>query len=276
MAYLSGKDKIKEFDYEKKVWGAEEVRLSPFYIQGLKLRYTLDALKGIKGKVLDIGCGGGNMAKAIKFYRPDLDVYGIDISKTAIKVAKKNVEDVNFISASCEKIPFKDHTFDALVMYDVLEHMAYPDKTIIEMKRILKKGGLIHVFSPLDGQENTLYSLIYKIGWQPKNEHTGHLQVFSDESFTKLFKKHKLKFISKRYSFHFIFSMFDIAYFSIVKVLNLNPGSSIEGIIGKRKSNIFFNFFNLIYRIVIAIGYYESLLLSRIPGGGGHYTFNKS
>ncbi len=272
MANLSGKDKIKDFDYEKKVWGSGIVHPSPFYIQGLKLKYTLEALKDVKGKILDIGCGGGNIAKAIKKYRPDLDIYGIDISKKAIDEALKDPMRVSFSVGTCEKIPFKDNAFDALVMYDVLEHVEKPEIALREMKRVVKKNGKIHIFSPLDGQPWTLYSFIYKLGWQPKNTHTGHLHVFSSNSFEELLNKNRFHVISKKYSFHYFFSLFDIAYFSLLEIMKYNPDSSIEGMIESRKKSIPAKLFNILYRIVIASGYYESQVLSSIPGGGGHFT----
>lgn len=266
---------LKEFNYENKVWGGGEVKVSPFYIQGLKLKYTLDAIKNVKGKILDIGCGGGNMAKAIKRERPDLKVYGIDISKTAIHAAKKNDQGVYFVNNSSESLSFKDNYFDAVVMYDVLEHVEKPAKTIKELKRVLKKDGLIHIFSPLDGQPWTLYWLILKLGWQPKNAHTGHLQVFSVNSFERLLNDYKLKITDKKYSFHFIFSIFDIAYFTFLEFIKYDPPSSIEGMIEKNKKNIFTSIFSIIYKFVVAIGHFESRILSGVPGGGGHFTIKR-
>lgn len=261
-----------KFDYEAKVWGATDVRTSPFYIQGLKLQYTLDDLKSVKGKVLDVGCGGGNMAKAIKHYRPDLSVYGADISKKAIAMAKQNAKNITFTVAPAEKLPFPDNTFDAIVMYDILEHLEKPELALHEAKRVLKKDGIMHIFSPLDGQPGTLYDLVFKIGWQPKNQHTGHLQVFSDKKFEELLKKEKIVVTKKRFSFHWIFSFFDLLYFTFLEIFKVHPPSSIEGMVGEKKRNPLVVLFNLFYRCVIALGYLESRLLSRVSGGGGHFT----
>lgn len=271
MASISGKNKITDFNYENKVWGAGEVRVSPYYIQGLKLKYTLEALINVKGKVLDIGCGGGNIAKAIKYYRPDLEVFGVDISKHAIEVAKKDSQNVHFSVASSEKLPYANKYFDAVLMFDVLEHVVKPEHTLKEIKRISKPNAVIHIFSPLDGQPWTFYWLIYKLGWQPKNSHTGHLHVFSSVSFEKLLSYHRYKVIDKKYSFHYFFSLFDIAYFSLLEVIKFNPPSSIEGMVSQKK-NVLTSLFNIFYKGVVAAGYYESLLLSRVPGGGGHFT----
>ncbi|NIN65623.1 MAG: methyltransferase, partial [Anaerolineae bacterium] len=49
-----------------------------------------------RGQVLEVGCGAGGMARAIKARRPDLDVYGCDISRTAIGMAQRNPGGVTF------------------------------------------------------------------------------------------------------------------------------------------------------------------------------------
>ena len=46
----------------------------PWFMNGLKLRYLLAELRSVHGKVLDLGCGAGAVAKAVKRARPDLDV----------------------------------------------------------------------------------------------------------------------------------------------------------------------------------------------------------
>ena len=266
---------VSNFDYEDKVWGTPQIKPSPFYIQGLKLIYTFKDIEKATGKLVDIGCGGGNMAKAIKRERQDLNVFGIDISKKAIKEAKKDTQGVKFRVGSIEKLPVKSFSIDITVIYDVLEHIVKVEKGLCELKRVLKKGGFMHVFSPLDRQPGTLYYLLYKIGYQPKNEHTGHVQVFTDRSFTRLMEKHGFKLIRRRFSFHFLFSLFDIAYFTLLFITGKKAATSIEGMIEADNKNPFTQLFNLFYRLVVFIGFMESRVLKDVPGGGGHYLFVK-
>jgi 2-polyprenyl-3-methyl-5-hydroxy-6-metoxy-1,4-benzoquinol methylase len=60
------------FDYEAKRWGSSRIEPRPSYVQGLKLRLLLDALRDVQGDVVDVGCGAGNVARAIAESRPDL------------------------------------------------------------------------------------------------------------------------------------------------------------------------------------------------------------
>ncbi len=80
--------KHKFFNYQQKTWGGSEVKLNLGYLAYLNLKYCLQDLKEIRGKVLDIGCGAGGFIKAVKHYRPDLQVFGVDASKIAIAKAK--------------------------------------------------------------------------------------------------------------------------------------------------------------------------------------------
>src|SRR5438552_19063495 len=75
------------FDYEAKRWGAGPLRPRPWFMNGLKLRYLLDDLAPVHGKVLDVGCGAGSVAKEVKRERAELDEFGCDDSRTEIATA---------------------------------------------------------------------------------------------------------------------------------------------------------------------------------------------
>ena len=263
-----------KFDYEAKIWGENKIEPSPFYIQGLKLRYLLEDLKDKKGKILDVGCGGGNIAKAVKKYRPDLEVYGVDVSKNAIQTASKNPQGVQFKLGSSDKLPYKNNSFDIVCMFDVLEHV---DENIAlgEVKRILKKDGIFHIFLPLDGQPGTLNYFLYNLGWESKNKQTGHIKIYSDKNAVRLFIENGFRLIKKRFSFHFFFSLFDVSYFTFLDIIGKKAPASIEGMIMTKRGSVLVFLFNLLYRVVVAAGYFESVLLKNVPGSGGHYTLVK-
>src|SRR6266478_7415104 len=87
---------LPPFDYEAKRWGSAPLRPRPRYMNGLKLRYLLADLAPIRGRVLDVGCGAGSIAKAVKRERPDLDVMGCDLSESALAAARADAEGVDF------------------------------------------------------------------------------------------------------------------------------------------------------------------------------------
>jgi ubiquinone/menaquinone biosynthesis C-methylase UbiE len=96
-------------------------------------------------KVLDIGTGTGNAAIALGGY--GCEVIGIDPSKNLLEIAKKRAKaeavNVTFQSASAEDLPFEDEAFDAVISTFTLGHTQDENKTIQEMMRVLKPGGVL-------------------------------------------------------------------------------------------------------------------------------------
>jgi ubiquinone/menaquinone biosynthesis C-methylase UbiE len=98
-------------------------------------------------KVLDIGCGTGTLAIAIKPRVGAGEVYGIDASPEMIQVAKeksaKDGSDIDFRVALIEAIPFPDAAFDLATSSLMLHHL--PDdlkaKGFLEIRRVLKPAG---------------------------------------------------------------------------------------------------------------------------------------
>jgi len=92
----------------------------------------------LKGKVLDIGCGTGEKTSLIA---KKFDTTGIDISKTAIKKAKKKYKNIRFKAENAEKLSFKSNSFDAVFSNAVLQFTDLR-KSAKEIFRILKPNGI--------------------------------------------------------------------------------------------------------------------------------------
>lgn len=97
-------------------------------------------------KVLDAGCGSGAMVDWIsrKF---KAEVTGIDLSPYAIRKAKKKYRG-KFFCGDLEDMPFKDESFDTVLLFDVLEHVVYPEKVFREIFRVLRQDGCLLIISP--------------------------------------------------------------------------------------------------------------------------------
>jgi ubiquinone/menaquinone biosynthesis C-methylase UbiE len=262
----------KTFDYESKVWGATEVRLSPTYIQALKLRYCLMDLAEVRGRVLDVGCGGGNIPRAIKHYRPDLEVWGVDHSQKAVRAAHVSPNGTRYVAASGEDLPFHDGFFDAVTMFDVLEHLPDPEKSLRDVRRVLRRGGVFHLFLPLEKQPCTIYSLLHRWGWKAKLVHCGHIRYYTDQDGRELLETAGFKVQNLRWSFHPIFAAVDVAYFTLLTLSGKKVTTSVEGYVGSGKPTLAKRFVGALKSVLVSIGYLESRLLWRLPGGGGHFS----
>lgn len=104
-------------------------------------------------RVLDLGCGGGE--HILLLANKNFDVYGIDISKEGIKIARKRLKAKGHkvhlkIGSIYEKLPYKNNFFNAVISLRTIHHArARKIRFLIEeIKRILKPGGLIFITVP--------------------------------------------------------------------------------------------------------------------------------
>ena len=95
--------------------------------------------------ILDVPCGGG---VALRRLRPGQQVryVAIDISPEMLDLARRNLlpqqrEQVEFIEASIEQIPFGEDEFDLCVCFNGLHCLPDPAAAVRELARCLKPGG---------------------------------------------------------------------------------------------------------------------------------------
>jgi SAM-dependent methyltransferase len=260
------------FDYESKQWGAARLAARPRFMNGLKLRYLLDDLAPIRGKVLDVGCGAGQVAKAVKRARPDLDVHGCDISRSALEVAQTPTpEGVDFRQSTAERLPFADAELDFVWIFDVLEHVDSPDEVLREVHRVLKRDGGFHIVLPLEGQPRTLYRLIGTgTRWKAKVRHGGHIQVFSAERFSRMAAAAGLPVVRTRWSYHALLQVLDVAYFSWLDRRGPVSGSVEDMAVARR--GVSGSAMRVASATVATAAWYEARVLHGLPGGCGHFT----
>ncbi|KAA3659246.1 MAG: class I SAM-dependent methyltransferase [Calditrichaeota bacterium] len=112
-----------------------------------KLNYLpklVDFKNGYKGKkILEIGCGVG--IDLARFAAGGAKVTGVDLSDTAIDLARKNFSERglegNFLPMNGEDLDFPADSFDVVYVHGVLQYTADPHQMAREMKRVLKPGG---------------------------------------------------------------------------------------------------------------------------------------
>ncbi|MFH0876013.1 MAG: class I SAM-dependent methyltransferase [archaeon] len=104
-------------------------------------------IKSISGKkVLDIGGGVGRLANELQSSGHDVTV--LEYDSELLKKGKENFQDIRFMQGSVYEIPFKDDTFDEVIMEQVLEHLQDHNEAVKECLRVLKKGGTLTISTP--------------------------------------------------------------------------------------------------------------------------------
>ena len=95
-------------------------------------------------RILDSGCGTGRLAVCLA--ERGYEAYGIDVNPDFIEVARDKAKaqgvSAYFMTAEAEQLPFDDEFFDICIVFHVLEHVVDWKKTIDEVARILKPGGI--------------------------------------------------------------------------------------------------------------------------------------
>lgn len=139
----------KKGNWQKSAESMEEVKLgspSTYWSSGLayRLKKTQKYVDFKNKKVLDVGCGVGMFMS--KFKELGAEVYGIDVDKERVDIAKKSYENV-YVSPA-EKMPFRPNTFDVIWLHEVIEHVNDDAQTLNECFRVLKKGGKLVIFAP--------------------------------------------------------------------------------------------------------------------------------
>ena len=99
-------------------------------------------------RVLDAGCGTGELARAISRRFPNASVLGIDICAESLAEATSSclkVENATFACADVHAIGEPDGSFDAIVCKQCLQYAQKREAVINEFSRLLRPLGTVHV-----------------------------------------------------------------------------------------------------------------------------------
>lgn len=97
------------------------------------------AEQGGADRVLDLGCGDGQIARALA--STGASVVGVDPTTNQIDVAAERAGGPVFAQAGAAVLPFSDGAFDGVIACLVFEHIDDVDAAIGEVARVLRPGG---------------------------------------------------------------------------------------------------------------------------------------
>ena len=109
----------------------------------------LDVLRFLEpplGRVLDVGCGAGGNAKALR-ERGATEIVGIEIHEPSAEKARE-VLDTVLAGAVEDQLDNLTGTFDTILNYDVLEHLADPHSVVKRLRDIAAPNARLHVSLP--------------------------------------------------------------------------------------------------------------------------------
>jgi SAM-dependent methyltransferase len=193
-------DRRGYYDYE-----ADERLLKASFLRKLQL---VNKLTPQIGTLLDIGCAAGYFVELA--LSQGWNAYGLEISRfAASKARRRGLRVVNGVSPAV----FQSGRFDVVTMWDVVEHLLDPTKSLQEVNRVLKPGGLLGLCTGrIDSLLAKLLGRRSRIFNPPQ-----HLVFFSRESIQRVlglagFRVIKVladkKVVSLRYLLHLQMSLY--------------------------------------------------------------------
>jgi SAM-dependent methyltransferase len=131
------------------------------------------------GKILDIGSNMGFFIKGME--QAGWDVYGCELSKFACDHAKGALGLKNIVCSDFQNAEYPGNFFDAITLWNVIEHLNDPIKALHKAYGLLKKGGIIYI----DTQNYTsLLSKVFKGNWYQLDA-PRHLFQFTPDTLNK-------------------------------------------------------------------------------------------
>jgi 2-polyprenyl-3-methyl-5-hydroxy-6-metoxy-1,4-benzoquinol methylase len=145
-----------------------------------------------RGRLLDVGCATGDFLSEMK-RQPGWSVFGIEPNHEAARYARAQVG-VEVIDGLLNDAPFADGSFDAITMWDVLEHVHAPRDVIAAAARLLRPGGVLVINHPnLASIDRRLFGR-YWVGYELPR----HLYLFPSPMLRGLMAEYGLEEVERR------------------------------------------------------------------------------
>lgn len=162
----------------------------------------LDHLNPAPGaRILDAGCGVGEVARLMREQRPDLDFTLLNISQAQLDLAPPNMPQ---LLASFDDIPAPDESFDAVMFNHAICHAADWLTTFREAARVLRPGGrvLIYDMERQHGDNHLLAHHTHSTAWPWQHINKEMRDVRRSDALTPDEKRQKLDDLIRQRNAH--------------------------------------------------------------------------
>lgn len=163
-------------------------------------------------RVLDVGCGGGRHLRETRRHR-GITAIGIDLGKQEVvdtRNALSEMDELDFeLGGSIDdagpwlssrgsgyELPFRDGTFDCVIISEVLEHLEHDENALREVSRVLKPGGTLAVSVPREGPEAVCWTLSSEY----PNSPGGHVRIYRGEKLPSMIERGGYDIVGTHYA----------------------------------------------------------------------------
>ncbi len=177
--------------------------------------------------VLDIGCAEAFTTKYI--IEKAKTVVGIELNFDNLRIAKEKVYEGHFINGSIDFLPFKDNSFNAITILEVLEHLPkdLQLRGMDETNRVLSHGGNLILSVPF--KEKIQYTKC--IHCNQETPLWGHLHSFDEKKISSLLPDGLFSLVESFELPHIVY----ISCLSVFKFLPVQAWLKLNDLLGKMK-----------------------------------------
>ena len=167
-----------------------------FFMRWKRRRNLLPSVEAISrfftqpGRLLDVGCATGNYLAEMR--RRGWQVTGVEIQPEAALYARSQLQ-LDVFNGDLLDAPFPDGSFEAITVWDVLEHTHDPLAIMKAVRRLLRPGGIVAFSIPdLQSADAARFGK-YWIGYDAPR----HLYLFEDETLALLLQRSQLRYLDR-------------------------------------------------------------------------------
>lgn len=121
-------------------------------VYDLHYQRFIEAVKHIDASgnksILNIWARSGGAIPFLRKLNPDINIVNCELSYNLTKLGKDRYPDENFVQTSLHEFPLPENKFDYVLSLETLEHVPDPLLFLKEVKRVLKKGGVLVMSAP--------------------------------------------------------------------------------------------------------------------------------
>src|SRR5262249_39998341 len=147
--------------------------------------------------VLDVACGPGFLAMTLAQY--SARAVGVDATDKFLALAqaeaqRRGLRNLSFHCSDAGQLPFADATFDRVLCRAALHHMPQPDRTLAEMKRVVKRDGrvlILDLVASEDPQKAAYHNRLERL-CDPS-----HARALAEAEFDRLFAQVGLHVVTR-------------------------------------------------------------------------------
>jgi len=156
--------------------------------------------------ILDVGCGGGAILRAIA--RPGVRLVGVDVAEGAAQAVRDAGLEGVAVDLEQGVLPFASGTFDAVLCYDVFEHLFSPSHLAAEIRRVMKADGRAFLCVPnsLNGFNRLMFLAgkhvdIMDTSHRERELFSNHIRLFSRNLFEEFLAATRFDVVERHFYF---------------------------------------------------------------------------